>query len=650
MRHVSISVCDCRCIIVLIALAVSLPLAHAPAQARFPYAPRDIPVRDGKTLAADLYSTDTTVPKPVILIQTPYNKAFYRLGLQSRGGGAFPYDTAKYHYVILDWRGFYGSKDADVRGYDRGLDGYDAVEWIAAQRWSNGKVGTWGLSALGHIQFLTAKHHPPHLVCAVPCVKDFKTKYSDYFYGGVYRKEHVESLESLGFLTTSAITSQPTYNAIWRAVENNSDLSADIAVPMLLIGGWFDHFPDDVIRAFHDLADRSDAKVRDAHKILYGPWTHGDLGIEQQGELSFPNAVSEPRDIALQFFGYYLWQEKNAYPLRPPFMYYQMGDNVWRDYGRDSTAVPGSSLTFWLHADGSLLQSMPADPSATRTLIYDPRNPSPSHGGARFNPLDQTAVPGPLDIRAAVESRPDALVFSTPPLGRPLTLDGPITATLLVSSDRTDTDMSVRFCDVYPDGRSMILADGILRGRYRKGVDRQVPLVPGVPDTFRVELQKLAVTLLPGHRMRIVVSSSNFPRFDINLNNGGPMYTAGDTLVATNTVHMNTTLRSTVTIHGSDVMAAGGVPAPEVLHIGAPYPNPVCVQTVFPIAIPGGSASVTARVLDVLGRQHVLLYDGPASATPAQLHVNTTGLPAGTYLLHVTTGKVTTMRRFSVVK
>ena len=212
-----------------------------------------IPTRDGKVLAADLYSTDTTVKRPTILVQTPYNKAFYRIAVNipaQAGASMFPWDTANYNYVVLDWRGFNGSAGVAVTGYDRGLDGYDAVEWIATQPWSNQKVGTWGTSALGLIQFQMARHHPPHLVCAVPLAKDFKTKYTDFYYGGEYRKEHVESLESLGLASSALILARPTYDVTWKAIESGTDYADEIQIPMLSISGWYDHFPDDIFRAF----------------------------------------------------------------------------------------------------------------------------------------------------------------------------------------------------------------------------------------------------------------------------------------------------------------------------------------------------------------------------------------------------------------
>jgi len=331
------------------------------AQTQTSYLPLTIPTRDQKFLAADLYALDTTKALPVILIQTPYNKNFYRsrVGQPLTGGSSLPYDSLHYNYVVLDWRGRFGSKDADVPGYDRGLDGYDAVEWIARQKWSNGKVGTWGGSALGQIQYQTARHHPPHLVCAAPMIKDFKTKYSDYFYGGVFRKEHVESLAKLGFLSVSTILDHPTNNLVWRIVENNSNYPDEIAVPMLLISGWYDHFPDDVIRAFYDLRTKSALAVRQQHKLIMGPWLHTEVGKAEQGQLTYPNAVGVADSAALRFFDFYLRGIQNGYERDPIIRYYQMGINDWRATG-DWFALSSTSASFYLQPGGLLAATKPA--------------------------------------------------------------------------------------------------------------------------------------------------------------------------------------------------------------------------------------------------------------------------------------------------
>ncbi|MFA5817267.1 MAG: CocE/NonD family hydrolase, partial [Bacteroidales bacterium] len=329
------------------------------------YTPIAIPMRDGKFLAADLYSIDTTMAKPVILIQTPYNKNRYRdrVGVPEAGGSPFPYDSVNYTYVVVDWRGRFGSKDAEVPGYDLGLDGYDCVEWIVRQRWCNGKVGLWGSSALGQIQFLTAKHQPPHLVCAVPLVRDYKTNYEDYFYGGVYRKEHVESLALLGFVSTQLILSHPSEDLFWQILEMNSDYPESINVPMLLIGGWYDHFPDEVMRAFDELRTRSDPAVRQKHKLMIGPWLHMELGKLQQGGLEYPNAVSVHDSAAMQFFDYYLRGIQNGYEQQPVVRYYQMGSNGWQSTG-DWNSLSTSIDTLYLHPGGLLLSAVPSQSAA----------------------------------------------------------------------------------------------------------------------------------------------------------------------------------------------------------------------------------------------------------------------------------------------
>ncbi|MCZ7556866.1 MAG: CocE/NonD family hydrolase [Bacteroidia bacterium] len=334
-----------------LALCICLSLPSLAAFSQIPYQETDIPVRDGKTLKADLYIGGGIDRKPVILVQTPYNRLVYRVSL-GRKGSNFPLDTSAYHYVFVDWRGFYGSAAAAVPGYDRGLDGYDIVEWLAAQPWCNGKIGTYGGSALGMIQFQTARHKPPHLVCAAPAIIDYRTEYSDYYCQGVLRYEHVQSLERLGFTSSALITSRPAENAVWDLIRNQSDYPEEIAVPLLMCSGWFDHYPADVLRAFADLRTRSDARVRSQHKLLMGPWTHSEVDLETQGDLRFPEAVDVFRDAALQFFAYHLLGAKNGWPLQPALRYFQMGENSWETAdGWD--ARPAIPYTLHLHSDGS---------------------------------------------------------------------------------------------------------------------------------------------------------------------------------------------------------------------------------------------------------------------------------------------------------
>ncbi len=517
----------------------------------------NIPTRlegDKKYLAADLYAIDTTIAKPVIFIQTPYNKNYYRTTSQlptEAAGLNFEFDTASYNFVIMDWRGFYANRDADTAQYDRGLDGYDAIEWMASQKWCNGKVGSVGGSALGLIQFQTAKHKPPHYVCAVPSVKDYKTVYENYYYGGVFRLEHVQQLKKLGFFNEQGyeyIRSQYKYNLIWKAVGNANDYPEDFNIPMLLISGWFDNYPSDVMRAFHDIRNRSAEEVRDKHKLIFGPWLHSSLGETKQGELEYPEAAGVPLESTMQFLDYWLLGAKNGWPLIPVIKYFIMGDNTWKTT-EDWYKVTNNELELYLYPNG-MLENEPVPPTFKEvepdSIIYDPGDPSPTIGGSRFNPFDKNTPMGPMDIRETVESRNDVLIYQTEVLNKPITLTGKAEIKLFVSSDRTDTDFGVRLCDVYPDGRSVILTQGIQRMRFRDAPDTEEFMTPGEVYEVAITLQDLAQTFREGHRLKIVVSCSDYPMFDINRNDGGDPSKPGDTLIAVNKVYHDQTRTSKI--------------------------------------------------------------------------------------------------------
>ncbi len=626
-------------ILFLLIILPGLPLA-----AEFNWTETSIPVRDGQSLAADFYTVDSNARKPVILVQTPYNKNFYRITSQlpPQAVTGFPLDEA-FHYVILDWRGFFGSRDAAKAGYDRGLDGYDAVEWIAEQSWCNGKVGTWGPSALGAIQFQTARHHPPHLVCAVPLVKDFRTQYEDYYYGGEYRKAHVEALQMLGFLTTNLILDHPTNDIFVRTVEATTDYPEEFTIPMLMIGGWFDHYPDHVLRAFNDIRTRSAPVVRDQHKLVFGPWTHSGVDKAEQGELEYPEATMA-NTAALRFFHYYLLNESNSWPQTPTVQYYQLGENRWK--GADSwtglvaSAVPTS---FYLRNDGLLSPNGIGGPDYPPvTFPYDPRNPSPTHGGSFFDPLNRNAPVGPYDQREVVESRNDAIIFTTAPLENPLEVTGPISVELFVSSDREDTDFAVRLCDVYPDGRSMLLTQGIRRMRFREGFRPEDTslIVPDEVYKVTVELQNLAVTFGVGHRIRIIVTGSNYPHFDVNPNTPAPPYQSDDSLVAANSIYLAPQYPSRVLLPLSQV---SGVESSENhssshfnLHL---VPNPASGQTALHLSLPE-PRNVSIRMFDLLGREVMSPQEYRLASGEHRVNLAIpSSLPTGTYLISAKIGE-----------
>ncbi|MBN2431204.1 MAG: CocE/NonD family hydrolase [Acidobacteria bacterium] len=536
------------------------------------YSPLDIPVRDGQTLAADLYfSGATPEPRPVILIQTPYNKNYYRrMVWNPEQPPLFPLDR-HYNYVALDWRGFYGSTDAAVAGYDRGLDGYDAVEWIAAQPWCDGRVGTWGSSALGYIQFQTARHRPPRLVCSVPRVKDIRTTYSDYYYGGVYRREHIENMEQLGLVSTDLILAHPTRDFFWQIWEQQTDFTAALAVPMFIIGGWFDHYPETVLAAFHDLRTQSPAPARNQHKLLFGPWLHGEVDESRQGILEYPNATGIADEMTIRFWDFHLRDQANGWEEVPPVTYYQMGDNDW--VTTDTWENPRrEERILYLTAGGHLAFTPPADDEPPAPFDYDPADPTPAVGGARFSPFDPDLPIGPQDLRTTIENRGDVLVYSTAPLTYDLRLAGPVRILLYVSSDRLDTDICIRLTEVFPDGRSVIMTQGIRRMRFRNGYSAEELMIPGEIYPVEVELQDLALTIRRGHRLSIVVSSAAYPHFDANPNSGGPLYEPGPLYIARNTIWHDADHPSHVLLSvpwPSDISGDGQADATDLLLLAA---------------------------------------------------------------------------------
>jgi predicted acyl esterase len=509
----------------------------------FSYVEISIPTRLSGTmkfLKADLYASDSITAKPVILIQTPYNKALYRLTGQINKSLSSIYDTANYNYVILDWRGFYANKFQDTSGYNRGLDGYDVVEWISNQKWCNGKIGTWGGSALGQIQFLTAQENPPHLICAAPFIKDFKTKYEDYYYGGDFRKEHCESLEKLGLGNTPLILANPIKNNVWKFVENQNKSAEKINIPMFLCTGWFDHFPSDVIRAFEDLQTKSAPSVKGKHKMIIGPWLHSGIDNLQQGEMEYPEAVGEAARFGKYFLDFYLLNRPNNWENYPVLSYYEINGN-WK-FASNWSDIKREKDTLYLNEQYRLTEYPPFPKMSPieqfpDTINYNPLNPSPTMGGSRFNPTNKDLPVGPIDISKTVENRNDILVYTSDTLNSDYIINGKTNIELFFKSNREDSDFSVRLCDVFPDGKSYILTQGIKRARFRETTTIEKLLVPNELSSITVELSDLSYKFQKDHRIRIDISSSNYPMFDLNLNNGKEMYKAGDTLSATNLIY-----------------------------------------------------------------------------------------------------------------
>lgn len=511
-----------------------------------------IPTSDGKNLAADVYIPSGCSSCPTILIQTPYNRLFYHASLPL--GVGLNLNSSNYVFVIVDWRCFYGSSAACVANPDRGQDGYDVIQWITSQPWSNGKVGTWGPSALGGIQFQTAAKHPPGLLCCAPIVASPLTSYFDYYPNGDLRTEYVQQLAALGYSMT-AILAFPFYNIGWQIAETNSSYPDSINVPCFMIGGWYDHNTVEVVSFFDSLRQHSPASVQDKHRLLMGPWTHNTASSAPAnvGALSYPEAQGWSDSLCNLFFDYYIRNISNGWNNTPYVTYFQMGDNSWHN----NTSWPPANYSYklYMHSTGVMDSNAPSVSNDQVGMGYNPRDPSPTVGGATLR-LDLQQ--GPYDQAPVVESRTDLRKFTTAVLSSDLVVTGKPKAYLFVSSDKLDTDFSIRLTDVYPNGTSMLLSDGIFRMRFRNGFTTSdtASMVQNQIYSIAIQLPDVAITFKAGHRIRLDITSSNYPRYDCNLNNGLQMYVAGDTSVATNNIYFDTFHASYLSLPVSDSTAS----------------------------------------------------------------------------------------------
>lgn len=559
-----------------------------------------IPMRDGESLAADLYLPGTNGEFPVILIQTPYNKNYYQFAGLPVGIG-YDIENSPFAFVIADWRCFWGSTDACTLDFDRGEDGYDTVEWIAEQDWSNGKVGTWGPSALGNIQFDTANEQPPHLTCAVPKVCSPYTRYSSYLPGGALRTEYIETLSSYyGPAGFDLIIDNPYYNIVWTIAEGVGFEPENIEVPMLLVAGWYDHNTEENFELIEILSTEGLPDVMDKHKILIGPWVHGgtgqaNVGTSEQGELEYPEAAEFDNNMERAFFDHYLLDIENDWESNSRFTYFQMGLNEWQN---SNVWPPGATETqvLYLHDDLSINDSV--EQTGELSYSYDPEDPSPTIGGKTLNlTLDQ----GPYDQRFGVEDRDDILVFTSETLSEDLLIEGKIKVVLLVETDRLDTDFCFRICDVYPDGRSMLLGEAVQRLRFRNGYSANDESFAEPGQTYEVEVSfdELSIAILQGHSIRLDISSSNYPRFNRNMNTGGEMYpnTNPDTLVnpliALNTVHLDNAMSpSRIELPVQPIVNISQIENVEELNV---YPNPCTDLIQIRLGKPGSVSIFDSR-------------------------------------------------------
>jgi hypothetical protein len=543
--------------------------------------------RDGVTLRADIYRPAADGKYPVLLQRTPYNKDTSAVFGQKGAARGFM-------VVVQDVRGRYTSEGEWYPFKHETDDGYDAVEWAAALPNSNGKVGMFSGSYVGATQMLAAIGHPPHLagICPIVTASNYHENWT--YQGGAFEQWFNESWTSslaqdtLGRAIrhdTNALAGSdvlplkqypvfnigaaqdgmgltrilapyfldwldhPTYDGYWKqwSIEENYQ---NIQVPALTIAAWYDIFQGGSLRNYMGMRDHAGSEAaRNGQHLIVAIGGHSGWS-RTVGEVDFGlDAPFDENAAILDWYDYLFLGKQNEFANGKPVKIFVMGKNEWRF--EDAWPLERAKATryrlFGLHpangangvsGNGGLLEpgvltrtsGLPSD-----SFTYDPANPVPTVGG----PLCCDAVhlaPGPRDQKE-VEARLDVLVYSTAPLTEDLEVTGPVTLDLYAKSSAVDTDFTGKLVDVAPDGTAINLTEGILRAKYRESTTSDPkPIVPGQVYEYKIDMWSTSNVFLKGHRIRLEVSSSNFPRFDRNLNTGKDAANDSTFVKATNTI------------------------------------------------------------------------------------------------------------------
>ncbi len=545
---------------------------------------RNVPVkmRDGVILRGDILRPDAEGKFPVLLQRTPYRRATWGYDID------FAQRAASHGYVVFiqDVRGRFTS-DGEWRPFvHESEDGYDTIEWIAAQPYSNGKVGMFGGSYVGATQMLSAISNPPHLagICPVVTASNYHDGWT--YQGGAFEQwfneswasglaqdtfEHKietnpDSKEEVNVLPLSAYPimklspslvdtsasvlapyfldwlAHPAFDEYWKRV-SIEDHFANIHVPALHIAAWYDIFLGGSLRNYMGIKANSgseDARKGQRLLVIIGGHAGGGRKI---GVVDFGAEAEkfQENEFMLRWYDFLFKGVQNEFASGKPVKIFVMGLNQWREE-EDWPLARAKATRYFLHSQGfansakgnGALSTSPPTSEPVDKFTYDPGKPVPTTGG----PLccdQQHLAAGPRDQRS-VEEREDVLVYSTPPLEHDLEVTGPVRLEFFASSSAVDTDFTAKLVDVAPDGTAINLTEGILRAKYRDSQTTPAWLTPGQVYQLSVDLWATSNVFQAGHRIRLEVSSSNFPRFDRNLNTGEPAATSAKWVTATNSI------------------------------------------------------------------------------------------------------------------
>ena len=543
-----------------------------------------IAMPDGVQLAVTLYRPRFHSEKlATVLLRTPYG----RLEHNGAADAALFFARNGYAAAVEDLRGKYDSQGEFVPYLHGTGDGVATLAWIAEQPWSNGRVGTFGCSALGESQFVLARARDPRhrAMIASGAGGAMGSAAGRYAYFGKFEGGIWQLSSGFGWFVVHGaknrrlpLNAEIDYAAILRQLpvanlvekvsaepNNYADFirtpltdpwwatlgfvsNADVLnTPALVINTWGDQTVGDTLALAEFVRSKASPEQARAQRVVIGPGNHcehEEIGAQGQfGDLEV-NAADQPyREWYLRWFDHWLRDRGDGLSELPPYRFYMLGENQWLSASRwppEQSTPQRWYLGSGGHANGregdGTLGTVTPSADGYDEYRYDPLDPVPSHGGPVCCTGDASLRSGPVDQRV-VEQRRDVLVYSSSPLKAALRIAGPLKAVLSVSSSALDTDFVARLVDVWPDGRAINIQEGALRARYRAGIDRPALMQPDQITELAVDMRSIAYTVAKGHRLRLQVTSSTFPRLERNLNTGGRNFDESVAVVAINRIH-----------------------------------------------------------------------------------------------------------------
>lgn len=518
-----------------------------------------IPMRDGVELAADVYFPTGEVqgPVPAVVEVTPYNNDNVALIADD----AELWRSNGYAFVAVDVRGRGKSEGEWVAMANDPNDTHDVIEWVAAQPWCDGNVGTTGLSYMGWVQWAAASQRPPHLKAMISTSAAGRWQQEIPFTNGVFqlyfawwayatrrRIEEAGGVETTDWETVlrtlplsalrevidasgsnwELLTTHDTLDEFWKSLRYD-DRYAGIDVPCLHVTGWYDL--EDLLGAIHHYEGMQASPAANRQYLLVGPWSHVKSRYPDRecGGLDFgPEAAWDMDAEHLRWFDHWLKGKDTGLGDVARVRVFEPGRNAWRA----AASWPLSDAERSLYLAPGRLQEEPPDSEAATEYRYDPDDPAITPMDIRKYPVEDVTME-----LTATEARPDVVSFTGDPLDEALTVSGWAALELFAASDGDDTDWHVKLADVHPDGRSFRVTQGCLRAACRSSLETPEPLEPGRTYRFHVELWPTHHVFLPGHRIRVTVTSSDFPWFARSLNRFGHIADLAEPRVAVNTLH-----------------------------------------------------------------------------------------------------------------